>query len=132
MRDPKKFCRLSAGTLGFMAIAFGAFGAHGLKSDLAVLGAAESARRLDWLATGARIQLAHAVALLALACPGAFGSFPRLRWIPLCFSAGALIFGASLYAMALGAPLWLGAVTPVGGLLLLAGWALVALSAFEP
>ncbi|HEY0435744.1 MAG TPA: DUF423 domain-containing protein, partial [Phenylobacterium sp.] len=54
---------------------------------------------------------------------------PRARFAPAFFLAGVLLFSGSLYAMALGAPRWLGAVTPVGGLGFLAGWAVLAWAA---
>ncbi len=102
---------------GLMAVAAGAFGAHGV-SDPQVK---------EWLRTGASYQLAHAVAGLV-----AWALLPRLAgagaagWL---FGVGALVFGGSLYALALtGAHLW-GAVTPLGGLLLMAGWAVLIWSA---
>jgi len=90
-----------------LAVAAGAFGAHGAASPQAA----------DWLRTGAHYQLVHAVAVLALvqALPGARGPAGLLL-------AGAALFAATLYAMALGAPRWFGAITPVGGLMLIAGW----------
>ncbi len=101
-----------AGLNGFLAVAAGAFGAHGVH-DAAVR---------DLLHTGAQYQMVHAVAALAAL---RFG----LRVAGWLFGAGALVFGASLYLLAFsGVRLW-GAVTPVGGLLLLAGWATVAWSA---
>lgn len=90
-----------------LAIGAGAFGAH------AATGAA-----IDWLKTGAMYQLIHAVAAIALA-----DRFPRQAWVLL---GGAFVFAVSLYAMAVGAPRWLGAVTPVGGLAMIAGWLWVA------
>lgn len=131
MRNLLKSCLRAASIQGFMAVACGAFGAHGLKGLLSGLPADQAAARLDWVATGARYQLIHAAALLALA-----GLAPRLaqdgvRWVASCFFYGPLIFAATLYAMALGAPTWLGAVTPLGGLLMLAGWALL-FTAWDP
>jgi uncharacterized membrane protein YgdD (TMEM256/DUF423 family) len=87
--------------LGFLGVALGAFGAHALKG------------RVDpelWR-TAVLYQLVHAAAMLAAPSATRF-------WAP-----GVLVFSGTLYALALGAPRWLGAVTPVGGLLLLAGWA---------
>jgi uncharacterized membrane protein YgdD (TMEM256/DUF423 family) len=87
-----------------VAIAAGAFGAHRF-----------TGKEAEWLRTGGLYQLIHAVAVLALvraAAPGAL-------WMLLC---GASLFAATLYAMAFGAPRWLGAVTPIGGVLMIAGW----------
>ncbi len=121
----------AAAVQGFSAIAFGAFGAHGLGRLTALLHPAEAAARLDWVRTGAHYQQFHAAALLALAAlsprlvPGAGG---RLL---AAFLAGPLLFALPLYGLALGGPLWLGAVTPVGGVLMLAGWVQLAFS-LEP
>ncbi len=90
------------------AIAAGAFGAHG----------AASAEAADWLRTGGLYQLIHAVAAAALA-----SRFPRAAWAMLC---GAALFAITLYAMALGAPRWLGAITPVGGVIMIGAWLGVA------
>ena len=112
-------------------MAWGAFGAHGLKSKVTALGPDESAKILGWVDTGAKYQLVHAVALIALA-----SLWPRLAAAPASLAAqgfawGTLIFSGTLYAMALGAPRWLGAITPIGGLGLLVGWAALAWAAYK-
>lgn len=93
-----------------LAIAAGAFGAHG----------ASSAQAAEWLRTGAFYQLIHAVAALVLirgvSQPG----------IAASMLGGAAIFAFTLYAMALGAPRWLGAVTPVGGAIMIGAWLVAA------
>lgn len=86
-----------------IAIAAGAFGAH------AANGAA-----VEWLKTGAFYQLVHAVAVLALG-RAQVGPFRTLL-------VGSLIFAFSLYALALGAPRWLGAIAPIGGGAMIFGW----------
>jgi uncharacterized membrane protein YgdD (TMEM256/DUF423 family) len=106
---------------GFMAVALGAFGAHGLKGRMAAL--ADGAQRLAWWETGAHYQLTHALALglsayLVARAPGAAAQVSGY-----CFAAGIVLFSGSLYAMTLTGVRALGAVTPLGGLLLLAGWA---------
>jgi uncharacterized membrane protein YgdD (TMEM256/DUF423 family) len=96
---------------GLIAVAAGAFGAHGV-ADL---------KARDWLRTGAQYELIHALAAIAcllLLRLGA-GAAGLAAWL---FLAGAALFSWSLYGLALSSQLWLGAVTPVGGLLLLAGW----------
>lgn len=107
---------LAAGAaLGGLAVALGAFGAHALRAGL-------GAEALGWWQTAVQYQMWHALALVAL---GAVD----LRWARLpawLLAAGAAIFSASLYAMALTGARWLGAVTPLGGLLMLVGWALLA------
>jgi uncharacterized membrane protein YgdD (TMEM256/DUF423 family) len=105
---------VTAGATGALAILLGAFGAHALKSLLEV----HHAREI-WT-TAVLYHLVHSVALLRSAdhLPSALGSF-------LCLALGILIFSGSLYLLALTGISWLGAVTPVGGLLLIAGWILV-------
>ena len=118
------FSRLGFGLAavnGFAAVAAGAFAAHGVADP----------QVKAWLQTGAQYQLVHAVA--ALACFGvAHTRVRRAETAAALFGAGGLIFGGSLYLLALtGVRTW-GAVTPIGGLLMLAGWALLAWGAFSP
>lgn len=96
---------------GVLAVAFGTSGAH-LVTD---------AHAKEWLSLAATFGLAHAAAALAVLAllPGRAG-----RLSATLMGAGALIFGLTLSAMALGAPHWLGAVTPAGGTLMFAGWVL--------
>jgi uncharacterized membrane protein YgdD (TMEM256/DUF423 family) len=111
-----------AGLLGFTAVAFGAFGAHGLRARH------PPAELLDAYKTGALYHLVHAVVALAVVLAG-----EKLRRGPMIltlFTLGIVVFAGSLYALALTGVTALGAVTPLGGLLLLAAWALVALEAF--
>jgi uncharacterized membrane protein YgdD (TMEM256/DUF423 family) len=106
------------GLSGFLAVAAGAFGAHGVQDSLAK----------GWLETGGHYQLVHAAA--ALGCwLAARQGVARVRLSAWLFLIGALIFSGSLYLLAFGAPRLMGAVTPLGGLLLLAGWANLALAA---
>ena len=102
-----------AALCGAMAVAAGAFGAHGASGQAA-----------EWLRTGGQYQLIHAVAALVALRMEARGP----GWL---FVAGGLLFAGTLYAMALGAPRWLGAVTPIGGALLIAGWLWLALAALR-
>jgi uncharacterized membrane protein YgdD (TMEM256/DUF423 family) len=106
---------------GFSAVAFGAFGGHGLRKKLADL--PDGPKRLEWWQTGASYHLAHAVAigLAALAAECAPSSAASAAaW---AFCAGIVLFSGSLYGMALTGIRKLGAVTPLGGLGLLVGWA---------
>ena len=107
-----------AGLLGFTAVAAGAFGAHAVRSRL-------TPALMEIYRTGALYHLVHAVAALAVAAAGE--RLRRGRTILILFTAGIVIFAGSLYALALTGVGALGAVTPLGGLLLLAAWALVAL-----
>lgn len=119
---------LSLGAVaGFSAVAFGAFGGHGLRKTLAA--APDGAKRLEWWQTGASYHLAHALAiglaaLVAERAPGAWAA--AAAW---AFLAGIVLFSGSLYVMALTGIRKLGAVTPLGGLGLLAGWVCLLLAA---
>jgi uncharacterized membrane protein YgdD (TMEM256/DUF423 family) len=106
----------TAGLLGAIAIALGAFGAHGLKERFALVPEA-----VGWWETATFYLLTQAVALGAIASRSAL---PARLW-----AMGAVTFAGTLYAMALGAPRWLGAITPIGGLLLIAGWIVLAWTA---
>jgi uncharacterized membrane protein YgdD (TMEM256/DUF423 family) len=104
----------------FLAVAAGAFGAHALAPRL-------SAEHLATFETAARYQMYHALGLMIIAW--AVAQWPAaalLHWSGRFFIAGIIIFCATLYAIAFGAPRWLGAVTPIGGLCFLAGWATAA------
>jgi uncharacterized membrane protein YgdD (TMEM256/DUF423 family) len=116
----------TCGISGFLAVAFGAFGAHGLQARLE--GAIDGAKRLGWWHTGAQYHLVHALAigLVALLVARA----PQARYAGISFVLGTLLFSGSLYVMALGGPRWLGAVTPLGGLAFLAGWGSLAYTGF--
>ncbi len=105
---------------GLLAVGLGAFGAHGLKK-------VATAEALGWWQTAAHYHLAHAVALVLLGVLAAErAGVDRAGW---AFLVGIVFFSGSLYAMALGAPRWFGAITPIGGLGLMAGWLLLALAA---
>ncbi len=86
-----------------IAIAAGAFGAHGAEAKAA-----------EYLKTGGMYQMIHAVAVIVLAA--------QMRGPAWCLLVGAAIFAGTLYAMAFGGPTWLGAITPIGGTLMIGGW----------
>jgi uncharacterized membrane protein YgdD (TMEM256/DUF423 family) len=109
---------------GFLAVGLGAFAAHALKSRL-------DANLLTIFEVGVRYQMYHAFALLAVAwaCtrwPGAI--LTASGWL---FVAGTALFSGSLYALSLSGVRWLGAITPIGGLALLAGWLCLAWAAWK-
>ncbi len=106
--------RLSA-VLGFLAVALGAFGAHGLHDVL------EKNGRLATWETAVLYHLTHALVLLVIATLRP----PRLTAWRLML-AGVIIFSGTLYALALTNVKWLGAITPIGGVCLLAGWLALA------
>jgi len=112
---------LAAALLGAAGVALGAFGAHGLRARL-------DARGLEVWETAVRYHVVHAVALLALALSPYAAQLRMAGWL---FAAGIALFSGSLYALALGGPRWLGPVTPLGGLALLAGWLWIARAALS-
>ena len=103
-----------AGVVGAVGVAMGAFGAHGLKGMV-------EPHALAWWETGARYHLLHALALCAVAAHPA-----APRWAGGLFVAGIVLFSGSLYTMTLTDQRWLGAVTPLGGICLIAGWLVLA------
>lgn len=119
-----------AGGYGLLGVALGAFGAHGLRR--ALQGAADAAQRLEWWETAARYHLIHALAIAFVAWLSSRGAGLGARAAGLSFAIGIAVFSGSLYAMTLGAPRGLGALTPIGGLFLLAGWACVIWAALRP
>src|SRR5262245_2262347 len=108
---------LIGGVLGFLGIAFGAFGAHALRPRL-------SAEMLAVFETAVRYQMYHVFAVLIVAAAiGRIGDARLLAIAGWCFVAGTVLFSGSLYALALTGVGTLGAITPIGGLLFLIGWA---------
>ena len=118
MSQERLFTTLGAAS-AFVAVAAGAFGAHGLRARL-------SPDLLAVFETGARYQMYHALGLLAVAWAVTRwpGPWPvRAGWL---FLAGTVLFSGSLYALALTGVRWLGAITPLGGVAFLAGWLCLA------
>ncbi|AIZ46659.1 hypothetical protein QR90_12405 [Deinococcus radiopugnans] len=102
--------------LAALGVALGAFAAHALKARL-------TPELLTNFETGVRYQMYTALAVLVL------GTRPEQRRAPALLLAGAVIFSGTLYILALTGVKWLGAVTPIGGVLLIAGFVLAALDA---
>lgn len=113
-----------AGVSGVLAVGLGAFGAHGLERLLEA--AADADKRLGWWDTAVSYHLAHTVALLATELLRGVRPTRGTSVAAAAFTIGMLLFSGSLYAMTLGAPRWLGAVTPLGGLSLMVGWGAIA------
>lgn len=110
--------------LGFLGVAFGAFGAHALKARL-------SPEMLTIFETGVRYQMYHVFALLTVGALGQLLPNSRLGVAGWLFCVGVLIFSGSLYTLSLsGVKAW-GAVTPLGGVCLLAGWLVMAWSLWK-
>ena len=104
-----------AAVLGALAVILGATGAHGSLHDQML-----AAGQLDHWNTATHYHLVHAGVLLALA----MGGFSR--WGARLITAGVFVFSGSLYVLAITGVKWLGAITPIGGLLMIVGWLLVA------
>ncbi len=111
---------LVAGLVGFLGIALGAFGAHALKDVLQL-----HHSRMIWN-TAVLYHLIHAPVLLWLAGRKTVSVLPMIL-----FTCGILFFSGSLYALALSDISWLGMITPLGGLLLMAGWLWIALMLYR-
>ena len=107
---------LLAGLSGLCGVAVGAFAAHGVQDSKAA----------EWLRTGGQYQLVHALAVFACLAVHRAGGGAAAAWAGWLFLGGTLLFSGSLYAMAATGVRGLGAVTPVGGLLFMAGWAALA------
>ncbi len=108
----------TAAALCFLAVALGAFGAHSLKTTL------QAHDMVSVWEKAVLYHFLHALALLVLALHGIGGRAPSILFV-----AGIVLFSGSLYLLALTNLRWLGAITPLGGLCFLAGWAWLAFSA---
>jgi uncharacterized membrane protein YgdD (TMEM256/DUF423 family) len=108
---------------GFIGVAFGAFGAHALRGRL-------SPEMLSVFETGVRYQMYHAFAVLIVALATARFDGWLVRAAGWSFTAGIVLFSGSLYALALTGVTTLGAITPLGGLAFLVGWALLLVVSF--
>ena len=114
----KTFITIGAG-FGFLGVAIGAFAAHMLKQKL-------PPDLFDIFEVGVRYHMYHALAIVAVGLAAAQWSGNTIGWSGWAFTAGILIFSGSLYVLALTGTRWLGAITPIGGLAFLVGWALLA------
>lgn len=106
------------GLAGASAVVLGAFGAHALRDVL-------DARGSELWHTAVQYHFWHALALGLAVFLGGRGA----RWAALAFALGIVLFSGSLYALALGAPRWCGAITPLGGVAFIVGWIALGLAA---
>lgn len=109
---------IAGSIFGLLAVAFGAFGAHALRARL-------EPRDLEIFEVAVRYQMYHALALLLLALILSRSTSGAAVWSGWAFVIGVVIFSGSLYLLVLTGVRGLGAITPIGGLALLAGWALL-------
>ena len=119
----QKLMIVLAGVNGMMAVAAGAFGAHGLRARL-------TSDALAIFETAARYHMYHSLALAALAALSGHASSRLFNASAISFQCGIVLFSGSLYAMVLSRLewKWLGPITPMGGLLLMIGWLCLALA----
>lgn len=111
-----RLCIVVGALLGFLAVALGAFGAHGLEGRL-------SPDRLAWFETGVDYHLAHALALILTGFVSRDRTPHRAVQVAgWAFALGVVVFSGSLYALALTGVTGLGLVTPFGGVAFLVGW----------
>ncbi|MBR9886701.1 MAG: DUF423 domain-containing protein [Oceanospirillales bacterium] len=119
-----RFVILCTALSGFITVALGAFASHMLRTQLSV-------RLYEVLQTGIQYQMFHTLALLGVGLLMLRQSDSGLRQTAVLFMAGIVFFSGSLYALALSGQHWLGAVTPGGGVLFLAGWLNLGRAAFR-
>lgn len=114
----------AAALAGALAVVLGAFGAHALRASL------DEGALATWH-TAVDYQFWHALALLVVGCIARDRATRALRAAAIAFVAGIVLFCGSLYALALGGPRAIGAITPIGGLALIAGWIALAIHAWR-
>ena len=105
---------------GLLAVGFGAFAAHGVTEP----------KPVEWLTKGSQYQMYHALAVIGAAALHRVG-VKGMGLVAGLFLFGTLVFSGSLYAMAMGAPRILGAITPIGGTAFMIGWAVLAWRGFS-
>jgi uncharacterized membrane protein YgdD (TMEM256/DUF423 family) len=114
-----RFFLATGAVLAGLAVAAGAFGAHGLEGRV-------TPDRLQTFRTAVSYQMYHALGLLVVGWAAAQGWGAAVHWSGYCFVVGILIFSGSLYLLVLTDTSWLGAITPLGGVAFIAGWLLLA------
>lgn len=119
-----RWSMFAAALSGATAVALGALGAHALRGIL-------DDRSLSIWHTAVEYQFGHALVLLAVGLLARERVSVSLRCSAFAFSLGSVLFCASLYALALGAPRWIGAVTPLGGIAFIVGWLALAVFAWR-
>ncbi|WP_425392242.1 DUF423 domain-containing protein [Ekhidna sp.] len=120
-----KFFLIFSSISGMLAVAFGAFGAHALKDKL------QSEGTLDTYQTAVQYQFYHTLALFGIAILMMKTQSQWLNYAGYSMVFGILIFSGSLYILCFTGMKWLGAITPIGGLLFIAGWVFLLLTALK-
>lgn len=120
-----KFFLIAGAIAMALAVAFGAFGAHGLKNRL-------SQEMLTIFETGIQYHFYHAIGLLIVGLIAHYlPDSPMLEWAGWLMIFGILIFSGSLYILSISGIRWLGAITPIGGLCFIASWIFIALAVWK-
>ncbi|WP_372933359.1 DUF423 domain-containing protein [Mariniphaga sediminis] len=115
---------MTASVLLALAVALGAFGAHGLKSQL-------STDMMQTYKTGVEYHFYHALGLLLIGILAVMYPSGLLKWSAILLTAGIIVFSGSLYVLAVSGIKWLGAITPLGGLSFIAGWVVLFLAVWK-
>ncbi|MEQ8473195.1 MAG: DUF423 domain-containing protein [Marinoscillum sp.] len=110
---------ISGSVLAGLAVAIGAFGAHALQDILV------ATQRMETFETATKYHLFHALALLVVGILESQNAHKSLRFVSILFLSGTLVFSGSLYILSITNILWLGAITPIGGVLFILGWVLL-------
>lgn len=115
---------MTASILLALAVGLGAFGAHGLRSQI-------SEAMLQTYKTGVEYHFYHALGLLLIGVLAVTVPSTLLKWSAICLTAGIILFSGSLYVLSVSGIKWLGAVTPFGGLSFIAGWVLLFIAVWK-
>ena len=121
----QKLVLLAATLSGSLSVGIGAFGAHALRATL------EASGRLDTFETAVKYQFYHTLALLAIGILMYHIPDKRIGYAAIAMMSGIVIFSGSLYVLCLTGARWWGAVTPLGGVLLIVGWVLLFVSVYQ-
>jgi uncharacterized membrane protein YgdD (TMEM256/DUF423 family) len=123
-KNMAKTILMIASILLALAVALGAFGAHGLKSQL-------STDMLQTYKTGVEYHFYHALGLLLIGILAVSYPSELVKWSAILLTAGIILFSGSLYVLAISGIKWLGAITPLGGISFIAGWVLLFLAVWK-
>lgn len=123
-KEMAKTILMTASVFLALAVALGAFGAHGLKSQL-------STDMMQTYKTGVEYHFYHALGLLLIGILAVMYPSVLLKWSAILLTAGIVVFSGSLYVLAVSGIKWLGAITPLGGLSFIAGWVVLFLAVWK-
>jgi uncharacterized membrane protein YgdD (TMEM256/DUF423 family) len=122
----QKTTLVTGAVVGALAVAIGAFGAHGLKNILLEY------QRTETFELAVRYQFYHTLAMILTGLLMKFYESKHLRWASLCFLIGIIVFSGSLYTLSLTGMTFLGAITPFGGVSFILGWVFLTIAFTSP